>query len=262
MKKTWIISAALAATLILSGAGTSSASGINMNLSTAGKAQVQTFQANSLEELQSYIQEFLTKYGIDYKELQQGQPAPAPAPKQEQPAPAPKQQEPAPAPAPKQEQPAPAAKQPEAQKPAPAPAPAPEQKPTESKEASAVSAFEKQVVELTNQERSKQGLKPLTLDTALSKVAKDKSRDMQQKGYFSHTSPTYGSPFDMMKKYGVQYRSAGENIAMGQRTPQEVVQAWMNSEGHRKNILNASFTHIGVGHVESGNYWTQMFIGK
>ena len=85
---------------------------------------------------------------------------------------------------------------------------------------------------------------------------------MQTKGYFSHTSPTYGSPFDMMKKFGITYRSAGENIAMGQRTPEEVVKAWMNSEGHRKNILNSSFTHIGVGHVASGNYWTQMFIGK
>ena len=85
---------------------------------------------------------------------------------------------------------------------------------------------------------------------------------MQTKNYFSHTSPTYGSPFDMMKAYGISYKSAGENIAMGQRSPEEVVQAWMNSQGHRENIMNANFTHIGVGHVTTGNYWTQMFIGK
>ncbi len=85
---------------------------------------------------------------------------------------------------------------------------------------------------------------------------------MKKGGYFSHTSPNYGSPFDMMKEFGITYRSAGENIAMGQSTPEEVVNAWMNSEGHRKNILSSSFTHIGVGHVAEGNYWTQMFIGK
>lgn len=122
--------------------------------------------------------------------------------------------------------------------------------------------FEKEVVTLTNQERAKYGLEPLQVDSKLSEVARLKSSDMQQKKYFSHTSPTYGSPFDMMKQFGITYRTAGENIAMGQRSPQEVVNAWMNSEGHRKNILNSNFTHIGVGHVSSGNYWTQMFIGK
>ena len=75
---------------------------------------------------------------------------------------------------------------------------------------------------------------------------------MQTKNYFSHTSPTYGSPFDMMKAYGISYKSAGENIAMGQRSPEEVVQAWMNSQGHRENIMNPNFTHIGVGHVATG----------
>ncbi|MDF2592072.1 MAG: sporulation protein, partial [Clostridia bacterium] len=77
-----------------------------------------------------------------------------------------------------------------------------------------------------------------------------------------HTSPTYGSPFDMMKQFGITYKTAGENIAMGQRTPEEVVKAWMNSPGHRANILKSSFTHIGVGYVANGSYWTQMFIGK
>lgn len=150
------------------------------------------------------------------------------------------------------QQQAPAQKQPQTQQEAPKAAPA----------ASDVSAYEQKVVELTNQERAKNGLKPLTLDAELSKVAREKSRDMQTKGYFSHTSPTYGSPFDMMKKFGITYNAAGENIAMGQKTPEEVVKAWMNSEGHRKNILNSSFTHIGVGYVAEGNYWTQMFIGK
>ncbi|MEK3990079.1 CAP domain-containing protein [Robertmurraya sp. FSL R5-0851] len=127
---------------------------------------------------------------------------------------------------------------------------------------SALSAYEQKVVELTNQERAKYGLAALKVDKALSKVAREKSLDMSKNGYFSHTSPTYGSPFDMMKQFGVSYQYAGENIAMGQRTPEEVVQAWMNSEGHRKNILSANFNYIGVGYVESGNYWTQMFIGK
>ena len=133
---------------------------------------------------------------------------------------------------------------------------------TQTDQVSEVSSFEDQVVQLTNAERNKQGLAPLTLDIELSKVAEDKSKDMQQNNYFSHTSPTYGSPFDMMKSYGINYKSAGENIAMGQRSPEEVVQAWMNSEGHRKNIMSSSFTHIGVGHIEEGNYWTQMFISK
>ena len=136
------------------------------------------------------------------------------------------------------------------------------EKPAQSAASSEVSEFERQVVELTNAERAKQGLKALTLDNELSRVAGIKSQDMKDKNYFDHTSPTYGSPFDMMKSFGISYKAAGENIAMGQTTPQQVVQAWMNSEGHRANIMNANFTHIGVGHVASGNYWTQMFIGK
>ncbi|PEW72676.1 CAP domain-containing protein [Bacillus cereus] len=140
-----------------------------------------------------------------------------------------------------------------------------EQKPAEQKpaeEAKSLSEFEQRVVELTNAERAKQGLPALKIDTELSKVARIKSEDMQKNNYFDHNSPTYGSPFDMMKKFGISYTSAGENIAQGQRTPEEVVQAWMNSAGHRANILNNGFTHIGVGYVESGNYWTQQFITK
>jgi len=121
--------------------------------------------------------------------------------------------------------------------------------------------YEKEVVRLVNKERSSRGLPTLTMDWQLSRVARYKSQDMHDKGYFSHTSPTYGSPFDMISAFGISYRSAGENIAKGQRTPQEVVNAWMNSSGHRANILNASFTKIGVGYVANGNYWTQMFVG-
>ncbi|MFJ7745838.1 CAP domain-containing protein [Peribacillus sp. NPDC097295] len=127
---------------------------------------------------------------------------------------------------------------------------------------SELSAFEKEVVTLTNAERAKQGLSALEIDTELSKVARVKSQDMKDNNYFDHNSPTYGSPFDMMKQFGISYTSAGENIAQGQQTPEEVVEAWMNSQGHRENIMNSSFTHIGVGYVESGNYWTQQFIGK
>jgi uncharacterized protein YkwD len=85
---------------------------------------------------------------------------------------------------------------------------------------------------------------------------------MHDNRYFSHTSPVYGTPFQMTKSFGITYRSAGENIAHGQTSPQAVVNAWMNSSGHRANILNASFTQIGVGYVADGHYWTQMFIGK
>lgn len=125
-----------------------------------------------------------------------------------------------------------------------------------------VSSFETEVIRLVNIERSKNGLAPLTHDWELSRVARYKSQDMKDKNYFSHTSPTYGSPFDMIKSFGISYRSAGENIAKGQTTPQMVVNSWMNSQGHRANILNKSYTHIGVGYVKSGNYWTQMFIQK
>lgn len=182
-------------------------------------------------------------------------------PKQEQPkVEQPKQEQP------KQEQPKveqPKQEQPQAQQPAPQqptePTPKVEQ-PTQS--ASHLNQFEQQVVELTNQERAKHGLAPLKELKELSQVAREKSRDMAVNGYFDHQSPTYGSPFDMMKSFGITYRTAGENIAKGQRTPQEVVNAWMNSPGHRANILNANFTHIGVGYVEQGNHWTQQFIGR
>ena len=127
---------------------------------------------------------------------------------------------------------------------------------------SSVLSYEEEVVRLVNVERAKNGLSPLTEDWELSRVARYKSQDMRDRNYFSHTSPTYGSPFQMMKSFGISYKSAGENIARGYKTPSAVVSGWMNSSGHRANILNPSFTHIGVGFVADGHYWTQMFISK
>ena len=127
---------------------------------------------------------------------------------------------------------------------------------------SEASNFESEVIRLVNAERAKYGLSELKEDWQLSRVARYKSEDMRENKYFSHTSPTYGSPFEMIKNFGIPYKSAGENIAKGQKTPAAVVNAWMNSSGHRKNILSTSFTHIGVGYAENGNYWTQMFISK
>lgn len=125
-----------------------------------------------------------------------------------------------------------------------------------------VTGYEQEVIRLVNEIRVENGLNPLTYDWELSRVARFKSQDMKDNKYFSHTSPVYGSPFQMIKNFGISYRSAGENIARGYATPQAVVTGWMNSSGHRANILNASFTHIGVGYVASGSYWTQMFIRK
>ena len=126
---------------------------------------------------------------------------------------------------------------------------------------STVNAYEQEVIRLVNEIRAQNGLKALSANWELSRVARYKSQDMADNRYFSHTSPTYGSPFQMIKAFGLSFRTAGENIAYGQRTPQAVVNAWMNSSGHRANILNASYTQIGVGYVAAGHYWTQMFIG-
>ena len=129
---------------------------------------------------------------------------------------------------------------------------------------STVNSMEKQVASLTNSERKAKGLSALTLDNQLSKLARIKAEDMAKKGYFSHTSPTYGSAFDMMNKYGVSYRTAGENIAKGQKTAESVMNGWMNSSGHRANILSSAYTNIGVGYAKDsrGNtYWVQIFKG-
>jgi uncharacterized YkwD family protein len=129
---------------------------------------------------------------------------------------------------------------------------------------SSFSEFQNEVVRLVNVERAKNSLPALTADSLLMKTATVKSQDMANNNYFDHTSPTYGSPFDLMKKFGVTYRAAGENIAMGQTTPAQVMNGWMNSSGHRANILNSAYTKIGVGVVKNASgryYWTQHFTG-
>lgn len=124
-------------------------------------------------------------------------------------------------------------------------------------------SYENQVVTLVNKERAKRGLTQLKINATLAKVARLKSSDMATKNYFSHTSPTYGSPFTMMQHYGIRFSAAGENIAMGQPTPEAVMNAWMNSPGHRSNILSPTYNQIGVGYVKNSKgvaYWTQEFI--
>ena len=219
------------------------------------------------------LSDLLRSYGIDCgtcedsdcynaEPTEPSAPAPTQAPATEAPAPKPTEK-PAPKPAEtttpteKPTQP-PTQKPTEAPKPTVAPAPKPAEQPQDS---AGLSAYELEVVRLINDIRAQYGLSALKANAELSRVARIKSQDMHDRGYFSHSSPTYGSPFDMMKSFGIRYRTAGENIAMGYRTPQSVVDGWMNSEGHRANILNSSFTEIGVGYVASGNYWTQMFIG-
>ncbi len=140
-----------------------------------------------------------------------------------------------------------------------------EKKNEKHEESTVITSFEKEVVELVNKERQQRGYSSLQIDLNVTQVARKKSADMRDNGYFSHQSPTYGSPFDMLKKEQIRFTMAGENIAAGQRSPSQVVRDWMNSEGHRKNILNPDFTHIGVGYQEGGSYgtyWTQLFLRK
>ncbi|MGE8077766.1 CAP domain-containing protein [Peribacillus loiseleuriae] len=259
MNKKSLFTAAAAAALIFTGVGAKAA-----DASTIKNVNIQTvaFKVNSQEDLQKTLEQYLANYNIPvHFNIQKQYGA---IPKQYTATPAAPVMQPTKAPvktpvAQPAEKPIKTPTVPtQTQTPPPASTPTNSGTPTSS----SISQFEKEVVELTNAERAKSGLKALTIDTELSKVARAKSQDMKDRNYFDHTSPTYGSPFDMMKQFGISYSSAGENIAQGQTTPQQVVQAWMNSEGHRANILNASYTHIGVGYVQAGNYWTQMFIGK
>lgn len=130
-------------------------------------------------------------------------------------------------------------------------------------DASSLQSLETEVIRLCNIERTNRGLPALTTNWQCSRVARYKSQDMIDKNYFAHQSPTYGSPFDMMEAFGLRFSAAGENIAYGQRTAREVVNGWMNSPGHRANILSQAFTQIGVGAAKKSNgtlYWTQMFM--
>lgn len=127
-----------------------------------------------------------------------------------------------------------------------------------------LSVDEKEVFDLINKQRTNNGLTALKIDDEVQRVAKIKAQDMVNNSYFSHTSPTYGSPFDMLKSFKVSYKTAGENIA-GNPSNSGAVTAWMNSSGHKANILNSSFNYTGIGVVSSSKYgkiYVQMFIGK
>ena len=135
---------------------------------------------------------------------------------------------------------------------------------TTTNNGSSLTADEKEVFDLINAKRTAARLSALKVDAELQNVARAKAEDMVKNNYFSHTSPTYGSPFDMMKSFGVSYKTAGENIA-GNSSNTGAVNAWMNSEGHKANILNSSFNYTGVAVVKSSKYgkiFVQMFRGK
>jgi uncharacterized YkwD family protein len=129
-------------------------------------------------------------------------------------------------------------------------------------------AFELQVFRLVNMERTSRGIPALTLNSTLAELARLKSTDMRDNNYFGHNSPLYGSPQQMLDRFGVEWRASAENIAAGPTTPEEVVRVWMNSTGHRANILDRRFTDTGVGYVagnptsEYRTYWTQLFIQR
>lgn len=122
-------------------------------------------------------------------------------------------------------------------------------------------AYAKKVVDLVNQERAKAGLSPLSVNETVAGAAQTRAKEIET--VFSHTRPDGSSFSSVLTSAGVNYRGAGENIAYGQQSPEQVMESWMNSSGHRANILNANFTSIGVGHYKNAagvNYWTQLFI--
>ena len=127
-----------------------------------------------------------------------------------------------------------------------------------------MTADEKEVFDLINKQRTNNGLAALKNDSEVQRVARIKAQDMVNNNYFSHTSPTYGSPFDMLKSFKISYKTAGENIA-GNSSNSSAVTAWMNSSGHKANILNSNFNYTGIGVVSSPKYgkmYVQLFIGK
>ena len=136
--------------------------------------------------------------------------------------------------------------------------------PSTTENNSGLTADELEVFNLINAKRTSAGLSALKIDNEVQNVARIKAQDMVDSNYFSHTSPTYGSPFDMMKNFGIKYKAAGENIAGNSRNS-GAVNAWMNSEGHRANILSNNFNYTGIAVVKSPKYgkiFVQMFIGK
>lgn len=127
-----------------------------------------------------------------------------------------------------------------------------------------LSEDEKEIFHLINEQRTKNGLVALKIDDEVVNVARIKAKDLVQNQYFAHESPTYGTPFEMLKKFGISYKTAGENIA-GNASNKKAVEAWMNSSGHRANILNGNYNYTGIGVVSSSKYgkvYVQMFIGK
>ena len=146
----------------------------------------------------------------------------------------------------------------------PAPAPPQPAPPAPAPPVSGLTQAEQQMLNLVNQERTGRGLRSLQADLELTRLARLKSQDMINLNYFAHQSPTYGSPFDMMRAAGVTYRTAGENLA-GAASVERAHTALMNSPGHRANILNPNYTHIGIGAITGGRYgmmFTQMFVGR
>lgn len=136
--------------------------------------------------------------------------------------------------------------------------------PSTEQQGAELSQDEKKLLDLINTERAKSNLSPLIADPELMKVARIKANDMTKNNYFSHYSPTYGSPFDMMRQFGITFKAAAENIA-GNSTVEGAVSSWMKSEGHRNNIMNSNYNYTGIGISKSnkyGNVFAQMFIRK
>ncbi len=134
----------------------------------------------------------------------------------------------------------------------------PDQEQTPATRPDAMQQLEWVAANLINEIRVENGLEPYDISGMLSAKARIKAQDMKDNRYFSHTSPTYGSPFAMMQALGIRYRSAAENIAMGYRTAEAVVNAWMNSPSHRANILSSVYDTMGIGYTDG--YWAQWFI--
>lgn len=255
-KKRLVVTAALAASVAFSGvtaAGTASAAEAKTEKTSVILQQLYNAYGINLDELLSKLQQnsgFNWSGLIIFKPLPKPTPGPSASPKPTA--------KPTTTPAPTAKpivtrSPAPTAK--------PTATPAPTAKPTTTPQPTAapIGDFEQQVVNLVNQERAKQGLGALSSDAELAKVADVKAKDMYDNNYFDHNSPTYGSPFDMMRSFGVSYNYAGENIAKGQRTAEQVMNDWMNSPGHRANIMNGNYTKIGVAYYNG--VWVQMFKG-
>lgn len=218
----WMVVSALALAISIP-AGAASAADVKGNVYKV-QYRVYNTDSNNYQSLNQWLQQYFQSYRPVYKTPTTQQPATPKAPTT-----------------------------PSTQQPAPKPA-------TPSNNNGATqSSFASQVVTLVNQERAKAGLSPLSSDASLANVALVKAKDMYNNNYFDHNSPTYGSPFDMMKSFGISYRYAGENIAKGQRSPQEVMNAWMNSPGHKANILGSNFTKIGVAYYNG--VWVQVFTG-